>query len=145
VKARSKKRFLVRRHRVEVEFHHIDMMKIVHNAQYLKWFEKGRFDVIDAMFQDDGAQKEQLVTPVVMNHCIYLKPARLGDTLVVTTHHPVEERWTGRFRFEHSVSNAKTKVELATGKSEITVVDALTFRPMRNLPETIWNCYKKLR
>ena len=139
------KRVVVRRHRVEVEFHHVDMMRIVHNVQYLKWFEKGRFSIVNALFEDDDSARYRFLVPVVMNHCVYLTPARLGDPLVITTRHPVVERWAGRFRFEHSISHERTKLELASGESEVTVVEASTFRPVRDLPETIWNCYKKIQ
>ena len=137
--------FVVRRHRVEVVFHHVDMMRVVHNAQYFKWFEKGRFTIVDEIFEADPGFKEHILTPVVLNFCEYHKPARLGDELVLTTRHSREETWTGRFRFEHSISNAKSKVELASGRSEITFVDAENFQPMRELPETLWNCYQKIR
>ncbi len=138
-------RTLIRRYRIEVVFHQVDMMQVVHNVQYFLWFEQGRFALINEIMDADPAEKARLLTPVVMNHCDYLEPARLGDQLVVTTKHTLLPSWTGRFQFAHSISNTKTKAEMVSGFSTVTFVDAATFKPIKEIPKTIWNSYQNLR
>ena len=62
-----------------VAFHHVDMMQIVHNVQYLKWFEIGRFGILNQFIDFDWAVANNLAVPVVMNHCEYLSPAVFSD------------------------------------------------------------------
>ena len=129
------------RTRVSVAFHHVDMMQIVHNTQYFKWFEAGRLGILDRFIPVDYAMENGLAVPVVMNTCEYYAPARYGDSLIVTTTHLVQPRWTGRFCFEHSISNAKTKIELCRGKSDVTVMSADAGRVLKVLPEGLWERY----
>lgn len=140
-----RKNVLVHRTYVTVAFHQVDMMQIVHNVQYLKWFELGRFGILDRFIDVNWAVKNNLAVPVVMNHCEYLSPAVFGDTLAVTTRHTFADRWTGRLSFEHSISNAKTKVELCRGKSDVTIIDFATRRVLKVLPPEAWERYAALR
>lgn len=121
------------------------MMGVVHNTQYFIWFELGRFALIDEVLSDAPKWRDRVSTPVVMNVCNYLEPARLGDELIITTKHAVVPSWTGRLRFLHTISNTKTKAELAHGQSELTLVDADTFRPIKEFPQTLWKSYQNLR
>ena len=72
---------ITRRVTVEVEFHHLDMMRVVHNSQYLCWFERGRFAVLEDVFPMQWAIDNMVGTPVVMSHCEYLAAVHqeLGD------------------------------------------------------------------
>ncbi len=130
-----------RRLTVDVEFHQVDMIRVVHNAVYFLWFEKGRLDVIEQFFPLAVALEKRMALPVVENHCEYRWPAVLGDTLVVTTTHRKTDHWSGRFLFEHTITHLRTKREICTGRSAVTVVDLDTRRPVKHLPEEIWECY----
>ena len=121
------------------------MMKIVHNSRYFIWFELGRLAVVDDVLEHAPAWRERVMTPVVMNQCHYLAPARVGDELIVTTKHTIADAWTGRLSFHHSISNRKNKAELATGSSEITLVDTRTFKTVKEFPPTLWKSYQNLR
>ena len=138
-------RTITRRLVVEVEFHHVDMMQVVHNSHYFRWFEKGRMAILEEVFPMPWAIENKIATPVVMNHCDYLWPAAYGDTLVVTTRHRKVDQWDGRFLFEHSVSNRKTKVELCRGSTEVTIVDLGSRRLVKEIPADIWQRYCELR
>ncbi len=137
-------RLLVRRHRVRVEFHHVDLMNVVHNAQYFKWFEKGRLSILEAIVPVRWGIAHRIATPVVKNHCEYLTPATYGDELVITTRHRVLPRWTGTFTFEHSISDTRTKREICNGWGEVTVIDHTTNRILKELPDDIWRRYQAL-
>lgn len=137
-------RLVVRKVQGEVEFHHVDMMQVMHNSQYLRFFEKGRLSLLEEVVPLAWAVEHRFATPVVMNHCDYLAPARFGDRVVVTTRHRKLETWAGRFVFEHSMSNPRTKAELARGSTAITVIDFETGRLVKELPEDIWRRYLAL-
>lgn len=142
--AKSEPRVVTRRLTVEVEFHQVDMMQVVHNAEYFRWFERGRLLVLEDIFPMAWAIENRIATPVVSNRCEYLAPATYGDRLVVTTRHRLAERWDGRFVFEHSISNAKTKVELCFGESAVTVLDLSSRRLVKDIPADIWARYRAL-
>ncbi len=120
------------------------MMQIVHNTQYFRWFETGRLRILNRFIPVHVAMDLGLAVPVVMNHCEYLAPARYGDDLIVTTTHVVLPQWNGRFCFEHSISNEKTKIELCRGRSDVTVMTVADGRVLKGLPESIWAQYLEL-
>ena len=138
-------RTIIRRVTVEVEFHQVDMMQVVHNSEYFRWFEKGRFQVLEELFPLEWAVANRVATPVVTNHCEYLKPAVYGDTLVVTTRHRLLERWDGRFQFDHSISNTRNKAEICSGQSAVTVVDMNTGTLVKEIPADVWQRYQNLK
>lgn len=138
------KRRIVTRTPVTVEFHHVDMMQVVHNAQYFKWFEKGRLAIVEQFISVHWAAAVGIAMPVVKNYCEYLYPAVFGDELVVTTRHTLQDRWTGRFSFDHSISNRKTKAELCRGNSDVTVTDLSGRRVLKELPPEAWARYESL-
>lgn len=135
---------ITRKTTVEVEFHHLDMMRVVHNSQYLCWFERGRFAVLEDVFPMQWAIDNMVGTPVVMSHCEYLASVRYGDVLVVTTRHRKSDEWDGRFLFEHSISNKKTKVEVCRGRTAVTVVDLNSGKLFKELPADVWERYRAL-
>lgn len=128
-----------------MEFHQVDMMRVVHNSEYLRWFEKGRLGVLEEIMPISWAVENKIAMPVVMNHCEYLSPATYGDELIVTTRHRKVDHWDGRFTFEHSISNPRTKVELCSGKSAVTVVDFETGRLLKRVPDEAWERYLALK
>ncbi len=136
---------ITRRSEVRVEFHHVDMMQVVHNSHYLRWFELGRLAVMEDIFPMSWAIENRVATPVVMNHCEYLWPAVYGDELVVTTRHRICDHWQGRFVFEHSISNKKNKKELCRGQSALTVIDMENSRLVKEIPELAWSRYLALK
>ena len=144
VPSNSQGRLVTRRHRIEVAFHHVDMMRVVHNAEYFKWFELGRLQIVHEIIPLHEALEENLSIPVVLNHCEYRHPAAFQDRLVVTTTHRILPVWEGRFLFNHTISNEKTKQELCFGKSEVTVLDLKVKRVVKEIPERIWTRYQAL-
>ena len=139
-----KKSLITRRITIEVEFHHVDMLQVVHNSQYFKWFEKGRLKLLEEFCPISNAIANNTATPVVMNHCEYLSPAKYGDLLVVTTRHYLQDKWDGRFVFQHHISNKKTKVEICSGETAVTVLDFRTGKLVKEIPQLLWEKYQSL-
>lgn len=138
-------RLVTRRLGLQVEFHHVDMMRVVHNSRYFIWFEKGRLALIGEFLPLSYAIANHLVSPVVENRCEYLAPARFDDQLVLTTRHRLLEKWEGRFVFDHSISHARTKVELCFGHTAVTLLNEKTQSLIREIPQPIWEKYRALR
>jgi acyl-CoA thioester hydrolase len=134
-----------RRLDVEVEFHQVDMMQVVHNSEYFRWFEKGRLALLEEVLPMRWMIENRIGAPVVLNHCEYLWPAVFGDRLACTTRHRLLERYEGRLEFEHSIVRYRGKLELAGGRTAIALVDLDRRRLVRELPGEIWDRYRGLR
>ena len=77
-------------------FHETDMMGVVHNAEYFRWFEEGRMQILLAVLPLDEALELGVAMPVVKNACTYKKPVRFGDPLLLYTHHEILTAYEGR-------------------------------------------------
>jgi acyl-CoA thioester hydrolase len=82
---------------VRVYYEDTDMAGIVYYANYLKYIERGRSELVEelGMNQREMREKDGIVFVVVRVEADYLKPARIDDRLeVVTTHEAVSPmRW----------------------------------------------------
>jgi acyl-CoA thioester hydrolase len=113
---------------IEVRYAETDQMGIVHHANYVIWFELARTRLC-ALSGFHYAEIERLgyllmVTGVELR---YRRPARYGDTVVVTSW---GERLASRgVRFAYEVRRAADL--LATGASDHVWVEAATGRPCR--------------
>lgn len=136
---------VTRRLEVEVEFHQIDMMQVVHNSWFLRWFEKGRLALLEEVLPLSWLIERRIGAPVVLNHCEYRWPAVWGDSLAVTTRHRLRERYGGRLEFEHSVVRRRGKRVLADGRTAVALVDLDRRKLVRELPPEIWERYGRLR
>jgi len=145
VDANQKKlRRVKRKLRLTPAFRQIDMMGIVHNSQYLIWFEEGRLQLILDVLSMEDAIRWQVAMPVIENHCFYRKPVRYDDPLVLHTTHRVQDVYEGRFVFEHSLVHEKTKVEMASGQTVTTLVNMKTGELVREWPVDVWARYQSL-
>jgi len=135
---------ILRRYETRVEFHQVDSLRVVHNAQYLLWFERGRLELLEEVFPMRRLSTLTLATPVVENRCLYLAPAVYGDELLVTTRHRLLDRYEGRFAFEHDIVNRRTKVELARGETVVAVLDLERQALVKEIPAEIWQRYLAL-
>ena len=140
----TKGKIITRRTRARVEFRHVDMMGVVHNSQYFNWFENGRMELMEEVIPMFWAIEHRVAAPVVENHCHYLRPARMGDDLVITTRHRVTPTWEGKLTFDHTLSHARTKQELAAGQAAVTLIDLTDHRPLREIPADLWQRYLDL-
>jgi acyl-CoA thioester hydrolase len=125
-------------------FYQIDMMGVVHNSQYFLWFEQGRLQVMTDVLSFEEAVERGVAMPVIENVCLYKKPARYGDALVLHTTHSIQPRYEGRLVFLHSLVHATQKVEIASGRTVTTVVDFRTNQLIRDWPEDLWRKYQAL-
>ena len=113
---------------VRVRFAETDAQGVVHNSNYLIWFELARIDYLERYA--DGYQRlrdEGIESLVLESHVRYLQPARFDDRLVVHTR-CVDVRGA-RFRFEYAITRDGTTI--ADGWTAHGSVDGATLRPTR--------------
>lgn len=114
----------------KVRFAETDAQGIVHNANYLVWFEIARVDYLEAFA--GGYQRlrdEGLEATVVESHVRYLAPARFGDRIRIWTR-CVDVRGA-RFRYEYIIERVADDTNIAEGWTSHACVDAKTMRPTR--------------
>lgn len=104
-----------------------DMGGVVYYANYLKFIERARSEIVEELGVDQNAMKaDDLVFVVTRVVADYLAPARLGDRLeVITTHQATSPaRWV----FQQNVQCGDTMLF----KAEVTAVCMTTAgRPVR--------------
>jgi acyl-CoA thioester hydrolase len=114
----------------KVRFAETDAQGIVHNSNYLIWFEVARVDYLEAF--TGGYQRlrdEGLEATVVESHVRYLVPARFDDRIRIWTR-CVDVRGA-RFRYEYVLERAGDGARVADGWTSHACVDAKTMRPTR--------------
>lgn len=138
-------RRIVRKMAIEPEFHQVDLMGMVHNAVYFHWFEKGRLALLWEILPFQEAVRLHLGLPVVRHVCDYLKAARYGDRLVLTTTHELLPHYEGRLVFWHSLVHEANKAEIATAETSLTIMDMQTGQLVREFQADMWNRYQSMK
>lgn len=119
-------------HRIEhrVIYGDTDAGQVVYYANYLRWFESGRREVLRNLKIDYIIlNKRNIITPVVEAHCNYFHPARYDDIIVVETR--ISEVKEKSVKFEHKIYRKKDKKLLATGYTINVFVDKKKMKSMK--------------
>jgi acyl-CoA thioester hydrolase len=113
---------------VRVRFAETDAQGIVHNANYLVWFELARVAYLERYAGGYPKLRSTGIEALVLeSHVRYLRPARFDDHLSV--HARCREVKGARFRYEYVVERAGETI--ADGWTAHATVDRGTFRPTR--------------
>jgi acyl-CoA thioester hydrolase len=113
---------------VRVRFAETDAQGIVHNSNYLIWFEVARVEYLER--HAGGYQRLRglgIEALVLESHVRYLQPARFDDRLVV--HARCVDVKGARFRYEYAIERAG--IVIADGWTAHATVDGETLRPTR--------------
>lgn len=117
-------------YRKKVTFYETDGMKVVHHANYLRYFEDARVEYLRAGHLDlNELMDEGIVFPIVEVSVKYLKPARYDDVLLIKTYLRRVDRV--RLDFEYEVVLEKTGELLTIGHTVNTYTHADTGRIAR--------------
>lgn len=112
---------------VRVYYEDTDMAGIVYYANYLKYIERGRSELVEELGLDQRAMRAAgIVFAVTRVEADYLAPARLDDRLMVVTEHHAKSptRWV----FDQQVFRGETLLF----KAQVTAVCMTTEgRPTR--------------
>jgi acyl-CoA thioester hydrolase len=116
---------------IRVRNYEIDVQGVVHNANYLLYFEIGRFAYLEnlGVKLDVTIQQHESKVVVVRNEIDYRAPARFGDLLDVYTR--ISFIRDTSFAFEGILQHAESKQPIAENVSFHVWLDHKTNLPMR--------------
>jgi acyl-CoA thioester hydrolase len=113
---------------VRVRFAETDAQGVVHNSNYLVWFEVARVEYLELYAGGYPKLREQGIEALVLeSHLRIRTPARFDDRLVV--HARCGDVRGARFRYEYEVSRGGDPI--ADGWTSHATVDAQTLSPTR--------------
>ena len=113
---------------IQVRFAETDAQGVVHNSNYLVWFEVARVAYLERFAGGYKALRDQGVEALVLEASVrFLEPARFDDRLVI--HARCGELRGARFRYEYAIR--RDGVTIADGWTAHATVDAKTLRPTR--------------
>jgi acyl-CoA thioester hydrolase len=113
---------------VRVRFAETDAQGVVHNSNYLVWFEVARIAYLERYAGGYQRLRDEGIESLVLeSHVRYLQPAVFDDRLLVNAR--VLDVRGARFRFEYAVT--RDGVTIADGWTGHGTVDARTLRPTR--------------
>lgn len=113
---------------IRVRFAETDAQGIVHNSNYLVWFEVARVAYLERFAGGYQHLRDQGVEALVLEaHARFIEPAVFDDQLVL--HARCSEVKGARFKYEYVLErNGST---IADGWTAHATVDAKTLRPTR--------------
>jgi acyl-CoA thioester hydrolase len=113
---------------VKVRFAETDAQGIVHNSNYLVWFEVARVEYLERHTGGYQRLRDLGVEALVLESYVrYLQPARFDDRL--TVHARCVDVKGARFRYEYAIE--REGIVIADGWTAHATVDGATFRPTR--------------
>ena len=120
-----------------VRYYETDQMGIVHNANYLVWFEVGRSELCRAkgFSYKEMEEEEEALMVVAESYCRYKSPAYYEDVLTIRT--KVGEVRSRSLRFYYEVHRASDDMLIAEGETLHVVTDK--DKKVRQLPEIYRN------
>lgn len=66
----------------KVQYYETDMMGVTHHANYIRWMEEARIDLMDQLgFPYAKMESEGVLSPVRSVSCTYLRPSTFGDVI----------------------------------------------------------------
>ena len=130
---------------IQPQTYDLDMVGVVFNAHYFKWFDEARFRIMLEIITLDEIMNTGLTFMIAENHCEYKNYITYGEPLVLYTTHRICSTYQGRFDFTHCIMHEKKKIEIASGSSSVLVVNHKTKQLVKELPEFIWSRYINLK
>lgn len=123
---------------IRVRYAETDQMGIVHNANYLVWFEVGRSEFCRArgFSYKEMEEKDNALMVVAESYCRYKSPAYYEDLLTIRTR--IEEIRSRSLRFVYEIHRLFDETLLAEGETLHLVTDEN--KKVRSLPAS----YKKM-
>ena len=99
-----------------------DQMGVVYYANYLRWFERGRTELLRQIgLPYSSVEEKGVFFPVIEVSCRYLKPARFDDEIAIETRLTALSRVT--LEFSYKVSRQSNGQLLAEGTTRHACVD----------------------
>ena len=117
---------------IRVRYAETDQMGIVHNANYLVWFEVGRSEFCRArgFSYKEMEEKDNALMVVAESYCRYKSPAYYEDVLTIRS--KIAEIRSRSLRFVYEIYRAADETLLAEGETLHLVTDEN--KKVRTLP-----------
>tara|TARA_Y100000310_G_C20702467_1_gene831162 strand:+ start:3894 stop:4292 length:399 start_codon:yes stop_codon:yes gene_type:complete len=126
---------------VRVYYADTDHGSVVYYANYLKWFEIGRTEVLRKLgFNYSYYEKKNIIAPVVEVKCNYNEPAKYNDLIIIKT--AVEKIGNSSIKFSYKIIRKEDKKLLAEGYTINVFVDMKT-KKSTSIPEELRKALKK--
>lgn len=119
---------------VRIYWEDTDASGVVYHANYLRFFERARSELLRSLGHDQEAMRvgQGIAFTIATLEIRYLRPARLGDVLEATTE--VSELRRASLTFRQQLRRPETGEILAEVTVRAGCVDAATFKP-RPIPD----------
>ena len=103
---------------------------VVYYANYLKWFEIGRTEILRQFgFNYADFEKQGLIAPVVEVKCSYKGPIAYNEIIIIKTR--IDNIGNSSIRFNYEIINRKSNKLLAEGYTVNVFVDKKTMKSSR--------------
>ena len=107
----------------------------VYYANYLKWFEIGRTEILRQYGYDySGIEKKDIIVPVVEVKCSYKQSAKYNDVVIINT--TIGNIGNSSIMFNYEIIRKKDKKLLAEGYTINVFVDRKTMKSIE-IPEEL--------
>ena len=108
---------------------------VVYYANYLKWFEIGRTEILRQNgFNYVDFEKQGIIAPVVEVHCNYKQPAKYNDTIIIKT--TIENIGNSSIKFNYKIIRKNGNKLLAEGYTVNVFVNTKTMKSTK-IPEEL--------
>ena len=120
---------------IRVYYADTDHEGVVYYANYLRWFEIGRTEILRQNGYDySDIEKKNIIVPVVEVKCSYKKSAKYNDIIIIKT--TIGDIGNSSIKFNYEILR-KTGNELLAEAHTINVfVDRKTMKPIK-IPEEL--------
>ena len=101
----------------KAQYYETDQMGIIHNSNYLRWFEECRTDYMDQIgLPYDAMEKAGIISVVLVSHCEYKHPLHYEETAEIRAE---IVHFNGyKMTVGYIVKNAETGTVCATGYTQ---------------------------
>jgi len=120
---------------IRVYYADTDHEGVVYYANYLKWFEIGRTEILRQYGYDySDIEKKNLIVPVVEVKCSYKQSAKYNDVIIVNT--TIGNIGNSSIRFNYEIIRKSDNELLAEGHTINVFVDRKTMKSIK-IPEEL--------
>lgn len=117
-----------------------DQEGVVYYANYLRWFEIGRTEILRQCGYDySDILKKSLIVPIVEVKCNYQEPARYNDIIIIKT--TIENIGNSSIKFNYKIMRKGDSKLLAEGYTVNVFVDKKSMKPTK-IPEELRKALK---
>ncbi|MDP6138710.1 MAG: thioesterase family protein [Candidatus Woesearchaeota archaeon] len=108
---------------------------VVYYANYLRWFEMGRTEILRRYgFDYSDIEKRDLIVPVVEVKCIYKQSAKYNDVIIIKT--TIENIGNSSIKFHYEIIRKNDNKLLAEGYTVNVFVNTKTMKSTK-IPEEL--------